>query len=184
MILISELDEFYSDIISIADKIKVFPATIDQLMYDPRYNDPYVIDILKETEVSKDDPLEEIDSFYRVPIRILCNSAMYVNALTYIGDSDEVGDQFESGDFNYYMGFINNECPFMYHESSHMFAFPSRIVIYSPKYQIEVSSYKKEIDVYESVPSTRRLFFIKNPEERFAAVKLMLRNSDRPRLDI
>lgn len=184
MIFISELEEFCSDIISAADKIKIFPATIDQFMYDPKYNDSYVIDILKETEETKNDPLEEIDSFYRVPIRILCNRAMYVNALAYIGDSDDVGDEFESGDFNYYMGFINSECPFLYHESSHMFAFPSRVVIYSPKYQIEVSSYKKEIDVYETVSSTRRLFFIKDPKERLVAVKQMLRNSDRPRLDI
>lgn len=182
MVYISELNEFCLDIISIANKVNFFPTNIDQLMYDPRYNDEYVIELLKKTSSDKHDYIDDIDSYYRIPLGILSNKTTCVNKLTYVGDSEDFKDDLECGDFNYYTGFINSECPFIFHESSHIFAWPNRLVIYSPNYQIEVSSYKKDIEVYETVKNIRNIFFINDISDRIKSIKELLKSTDRPRL--
>lgn len=130
-----------------------------------------------------DDVIDEPDAFYRklmIEIEIMSRNK---NLMTFTADSDDLNDPIECGDFDYYYGFINDECPILYYQSSHPYVFPNGIILYSPTYQIEVYSYKKEIDIYESVSSSRDLFFIKDQHGKISSIKNMLMNSDRPRLD-
>lgn len=177
---LSILNEFVNELIMRADKLSVLPATIDDLIYDARFN---ISSIADYSDAPEEDFMEEVNWSYSVPIGCVDRLANNSDILTYVCDSDDVGEtDKEVGDFNYSFGFINNECPILFHQASHQWAFPSRVIFYTPRYQFEVCSCERMISVYETVRDVRNLFYIKNKRSRVAAVKDMLLNSDRPRL--
>lgn len=177
------INEFYYSITKLARTIRILPATTEAFLYDPRFNDLYVLEMIESEPKDCDYVFDEPDRYYRGLMIYVDSLTRDENTMTYICDSSDVDDSFESGDFNYYSGFINDECAILYHQSSHIFAFPSRIVFYAPEFQIEVHSYKRGIDIYEVIPQVRNMFFIKDINERRDAIRTMLYESDRPRLD-
>lgn len=180
---LSILNEFVNELILRADSIRTLPAVIDGLIYDPRFNVSWVIDCSDISRSEDEDLLMESNWSYSIPIGCVVRLADNSDVLTYVCDSDEIGEtDKEVGDFNYSFGFINDECPILFHQSSHQWAFPNRVIFYTPKYQFEVCSCQREILVYETVHKVRSQFFIKNKRDRIAAIKDMLLHSDRPSL--
>lgn len=178
---LSILNEFVNELISRASRLNILPGTIVDLLYDPRFNQQFVIDSLDIYNDEEDDLMMESNWSYSIPIGCAVRIAYNSDILTYVCDSDDVNElDKEVGDFNYSFGFINEECPILFHQASHPFACPSRIIFYTPLYQFEVSSCKREIYVYETVQKVRQLFFIEDMRERISAIEDMLRNSDRP----
>lgn len=166
------IDEFYETIIKLASEILVFPATIESIVYDPRFNMPCVIDELTG----------EPDRYYYIPIGDM-ETMVEFGSLQYICDSSDITEQFECGDYNYYCGFLNDECPILYQQPSHSWVFPSRVIFYTPHFQIEMSTDHLTIHVYETVQKIRNMFLIQPMKAKLEVIKEMLFNSDRPRLD-
>lgn len=161
------MNEFYTEILSMSDSIHSFPASIDRFLYDPRFND----------EAEFDD---DIEMLYRPIFESIDGICKYGWNTYPVCDSSDIDEDIECGDYDYIIGKINDECPFMYHRPSHPFEFPSRVILYGFRYQIEVDSSKHHIEIYETVQSVRNLFYLEIFDEKIYAIKNMLINSDRP----
>lgn len=178
---INTLNIFYDEIITIANGISTLPTETYSFLYDPRFMSENVIEWIKN---KKDETIYQADLYYREILGSVDLMTRGFDNMMYICDSGDIEDDFEAGEFDYYAGFLNNDCPILYHQSPNIFVFPNRAVFYTPLYQIEVSSIKKGIDIYESITPIRNIFFIKDKRSRKQAIKDMLFNSDRPKITI
>lgn len=170
------MNEFYSEILSITDNIKLFPIEIKHLLYDPRFN--YPVDVNSPEGCIFND----IEMYYRPLFAAIDDICKYAGTTYPVCDSSDVHDEIECGDYDYIIGRINDECSFLYQLPSHQFACPYRIIIYSPRYQIEIDSSIEVISVYETNQYVRNMFYLPTLRERVNAIKNMLIHSDRPLL--
>ena len=175
----------YNEIITLA-KNKIIPYRIYSIIYDPRFTPIWIInDIKSNKEKQIDYDKYDSDSCYYYIMEELSDFVNNINLSLYICDSIDLDDENTIyGDYLFYIGFINDNIPFLYMESSHMFEYPPRLILYGSKFQIEINSDKIGIDVYKTVPSIRNQFFINDEKERILSIKDMLFHSDRPRINI
>lgn len=160
------LNIFYNEILSRLENVYFFPCYIEEFLFNPLFdNDQF--------SIKRYNPIfNEIE-----------NICKYSGDTYFVCDSSDIDEGIEFGDYDYIIGYLNNDCPFLYQLSSEPFAMiPNRLILYDPKYQIEIDSSKPNIEVYEVNKSVRDLFYIDIFDEKVKAIKNMLKNSDRPLL--
>lgn len=171
----SNISMLYSDIVKyIADTpahLTDFPLLINDIFYDLKYTSSYDIDI-----VSSGDIIDE--SFFYT--RIFKNLNSNIKNLIFITNSFVLNEPEDTiGDYSYYSGIITPEVPYLYEMSSHPIYYPNRVIIFDPKYQIEISSDQLPIAVYEVNMGARTAFLSCEKEKMFK----WLMETDRPCLE-
>ena len=175
---------FYEEIIHLSDN-KLIPCRLMSIIYDQRWTPQWIINDIKNNLYNKSIDEYIGDSCYYYIIEELDSFVNNSNESIYICDSCDLGDENTVyGDYLFHIGKINKSTPFLYMESSHMYAYPSRLILYGERYQIEVSEDKVAIDVYDVNPLIRNKYMISNKKERILSVMDILQHSDRPRIDI
>lgn len=177
-------DEMYRNMIQAAADIPVLPGYTGALIYDPLFEMDWVIDEVKENQIDLDSKpsTEAPNTYYRAIFKRL-HALISLGAMEYVCNSDDVDDPIEYLDYDYYWKFINPECPILFHQASHPIAIPSRVIFYHPHFQIEICDDQRNIYVCETNQNVRSLFYIEKKKDRIKAIKEMLFNSDRPRLE-
>ena len=160
--MISVLYDLYIDIVEYIYKNKIsdFPLEINHIFYDPKYSS------VEDIEISKDDEnlFMDADFYYK---GIFSDVDEYLNQMMYICDSDDLNEEDDVGDYNYYSGIINPEVPFLYEMSTHPCHYPNRIIIFGSSYQIEISSDIQSIIIHDLVVRNREAFLSSEKEKMF-----------------
>lgn len=103
--------------------------------------------------------------------------------VTYICESLDFDEDPHRGEYYYISSFITYDVPFLFMNPSHDWVYPRRVIFYDPKVTMEISASTPNITTYRTLDRVRKLFFIKDADERVKALKDFLKNTDRPRLD-
>lgn len=160
------LNNFYNEILSKLEDVHRFPYNMNNFLFNPLFDDG-----------------PSCGKRYNPVFNMIENIYKYSNSTYFICDSNDIDEGVEFGDYDYIIGYLNNDCPFLYQLPSEPFAMiPNRLILYDPKYQIEIDSSKPNIEVCEINKSVRDLFYIDIFDKKIEAIKNMLKNSDRPLL--
>lgn len=176
---------FYEIILEFIKSLRSIPGEIYAIIYDPRFTPECLIDDIRSNDsdnINYEDYINDESCYYFIMEElesIACNSDL----MTYVCDSIDINDDNSIyGDYLFHIGMLTPEVPFLYLESSHMYAYPPRLILYGPEFQIEIRGDRIGIEVYEVVPTIRNKFFIKDEKEKINAIKDFLLHSDRPSL--
>lgn len=163
----TSLDVFYSEIINILDNIHFFPIEINNFLFDKRFDDG-----------------PSSGRRYYVLFNEIKKKCKYSGETYHVCDSNDIDEDIVFGDYDYLIGYLNDTCPFLFQLPAYPFGMPERLILYDPKYQIEIDSSKPNIEVCEVNKSARDLFYLKPFDEKIKAIKNMLKNTDRPLLEL
>jgi hypothetical protein len=122
----------------------------------------------------KENIFMDADFYYR---KLFSEIDKYLNQMTYIINSDDIGeDESITGDYYYYSGIITPEIPFLFEMSTHPCHYPNRIIIFGSFHQIEISTDISTILVYDIVMNTRCIFLSND----ISQMSTWLKGTDRP----
>lgn len=177
-------EELYNEIVSIAWKY-MLPCKIVSIFYDRRWSPEWIIDDVKNNPDNKSLDQYKCDScYYYIMEEMEYHVNTDINSI-HICDSFDLGDDDAiSGDYLFHIGKLNNEVPYLFMESSHMYSYPNRLILYGPLYQIEINEDRVAINVYKTIKQVRNNFMISDEKEKVLAVMDLLKHSDRPRINI
>lgn len=172
---------FYDEVVRRSQRVSIFPIKTDRFIYDIRFTPDWLIEKIKSNDI--DDLWEDGGHCYELLMKEMQYTSDHIGKMHYVCDSDEIGEEYLSGDYSYFTGFIRTDVPFMFHQSSHWQMFPNRLILYGPEFQIEIITDNIHIEIYEVVPNVRDLFFIPEGPKRIEGITEFLINSDRSLLD-
>lgn len=173
---------FYKISLELIKQLRSIPGKIYAIIYDPRFTPDCVINDVKNN--IKHQNLDEYysDSCYFFIMQEFENVVNNIDLSTYVCDSSDLSDREDMedryGDYLFYTGMINEEVPYLYMASSHLYAYPSKLILYGPEFQIEVSEDRIAIDVYEVNVNIRNVFFISNEDDKMLSIRDFLSRSD------
>jgi hypothetical protein len=158
----------------------MFPAKTNILIWDKRFTPEWLIEHIQSQPDDKDDEMwRDGGHCYQYIMDEINLLVEHWNYLTYICDSEDIKENTSRGNYSYYSGFVDEEISFLYQYSLDGYIFPTRIIFYDEKYTFIVTNDNIEIEIYETVPKYRNLFFIPNLDDKVCQIKKMLQNTDR-----
>jgi hypothetical protein len=166
------LEKLYKDIIQFKWKV---PCITDIFAYDERFNTHEIIKLL----IDNDNMCDCSVYWYKNMFNELTSNNQFI--MKYIFDSSDFNEPPECGDYSYYYSYIG-DTPYLLMDTLHPWAYPYRIILYDPKYEIRINADSKDIEILESVTTSRRIFMMNNESQRLHHIKKYIKNTDRPSL--
>jgi len=169
---------FLDEVYFYTQKIKKYPVTIDRLIYDKRFTPGWLIEHLENSE---DDDGMWMDGghCFEYMFEEVELSRFNLDYVCYICNSIDIKEDYPGGDYAYYTGSVIHGIPFIHHQSSHRLEYPDMLSIYGPDISLIVRADSIFVEIFETVPRVRDMFFIKNQTEKIGAIRHFLENTDR-----
>lgn len=174
-------EEFYRLVIEKLSSHGNLGLETEAFIYDPKFTPDWLIEHLKEQKLqgNDDEMWRDGGHCYQFILDEIEASYHHGDDFWEICTSEDIGEHYLAGEYNYYSGFINRELPFLWHQSADGIQFPSWLTIYGPQITIEIRNDKKAIDIFETVPRVRAMFLDSNEKTHKEAIKEYLANTDR-----
>lgn len=159
--------------------MNIIPNGMRHIIYDPRFTRVSTIADVQDEFFEGDFCIDA----YGLVFEELDEATSYYGHQMYVCNSDDLNDDEASQGYNYfYMGFVDNESPFILIAPCTFMncGLPSILKIYGPQYQFEISDNSIMINVYETVHNIRNALLTKDENERREKIIDILMHSDRP----
>lgn len=158
---------------------KQLPLKFDRLIYDTRYTPTILVDYIKENGLG-DCMWKDGMSCYQIIFEEIIDYQDKISCWSnLICSSEDINERYPQGNYCYYLGYVANEIPFIYHDCIDGFYFhPTRLSMFTPDYEIFISVDNVKIKVLPV--GNRDMFFHKNFDDSLLEVKNYLKNTDRP----
>jgi len=171
---------FINDIYDIINRSnKSLPLKTDKLIYDTRYTPIILVDYIKENGFG--------DGMWRDGMS--CYQFIFEEVISYqdkiscwsnlICSSEDIDEKYPQGNYCYYLGYITNNIPFIYHDCiDGFYHHPTRLNIFTPEYEIFIGVDNVKIKILPV--GNRDMFFRSTFDQSLKDTKEYLRHTDRP----
>ena len=162
----------------INDTGKEPPLRVNKFILDNRFTGDYLIDYIKENGLGDGMWVDGMSCYQIIFEEIIQyqDTTKYVNMIC---ESEDIGEEYPYGIYSYYLGYITDEIPFIYHDPYEAFYnFPSRLNIFTSDYEIFIAV--NDVNIKVLPIGNRDIFFHSSFDQCLQETKEYLKRTERP----